>query len=291
MSANNKLPAVLITGCSSGHGEALAKLFVKNGYPTYASARKLESIEGLKALGCETLQIDVTDLDTIYKAVEVIENSHGSIGILVNNAAIGIMSPLEIIPIEEVKRQYETNVFGLLAITQAVLPAMRKTGKGRIVNIGSSGGEFTTPGGGIYQATKYALTSMNDAMRAELEPFGIYVSMIQPGAIATKFASNGAVLGYQEEGPYQELMLGIQKITSAAVKEGAPGTWTPEQVAKVTFKAATKRKPKARYRPGFVAKALIYLRLWLPYRLWDKVYISWMTKEGRKIKASLQTQR
>jgi short-subunit dehydrogenase len=283
MSTNKNLPAVLITGCSSGHGEALAKLFIKNGYPTYASARKLESIEGLKKSGCETLQIDVTDYVTIHKAVKTIENTHGSVGILVNNAAIGIMSAMETIPLEEVKKQYETNVFGLLAITQSVLPAMRKVGKGRIINIGSSGGEFTTPGGGIYQATKYALTSMNDAMRAELEPFGIYVSMIQPGAIASKFAQNGEVLGYKEEGPYQELMLGINKITSAAIKKGAPGTWTPEQVAKVSFKAATKRKPKARYRPGFVAKALIYTRLWIPYRMWDKMFMNSLTKEGKKI--------
>lgn len=284
MSTNKNLPAVLITGCSSGHGEALAKLFIKNGYPTYASARKLESIEELKKLGCETLQIDVTDYETIHKAVETIEKKHGSVGILVNNAAIGIMTPMETIPMDEVKRQYETNVFGLLAITQAVLPAMRKAGKGRIVNIGSSGGEFTTPTGGVYQATKYALTSMNDAMRAELEPFGIYVTMVQPGAIASKFGQNGAVLGHKEEGPYQELMLGVEKITSAALVKGAPGTWTPEQVAKVSFKAATTRKPWARYRPGFVAKALIYTRLWMPYRMWDKMYMSMMLKQGKKIK-------
>ena len=283
MSANKNLPVVLITGCSSGHGEALAKLFIKNGYPTYASARNLESIEELKRLGCETLQIDVTNYDTIHKAVDTIEHKHGSIGILVNNAAIGIMSAIETIPMDEVKRQYETNVFGLLAITQAVLPAMRKAGKGRIVNIGSSGGEFTTPTGGIYQATKYALTSMNDAMRAELKPFGIEVTMVQPGAIASKFGQNGKVLGYKEEGPYQELMLGVQNITSAALVKGAPGTWTPEQVAKISFKASTTKKPWARYRPGFVAKVLIYTRLWLPYRVWDKIHMSMMLKEGKKI--------
>ncbi len=287
MSVNKKLPAVLITGCSSGHGEALAKLFIKAGYPTYASARRLESIEGLKQMGAQTLRIDVTDYSTIKIAVETIEKEHDSVGVLVNNAAIGIMSPMEIIPIEEVKRQYETNVFGLLAMTQAVLPAMRKARKGRIVNIGSSGGEFTTPSGGVYQATKYALTSMNDAMRAELEPFGIYVTMIQPGAIASKFGQNGKVLGYQDEGPYQELMLGVKKVTSVALVEGTPGTWTPERVAKVTFKAATKRKPRARYRPGFVAKALIYTRLLMPYRMWDKMYMNWMIKEGKKIKAKL----
>lgn len=282
MSTNKKLPAVLITGCSSGHGEALAKLFVKNGYPTYASARKLASLEELKELGCETLQIDVTDYQSIQQAVKTIEQKHGSVGILVNNAAIGVMGAMETIPIEEVKRQYETNVFGLLAMTQAVLPAMRKSKKGRIINIGSSGGEFTTPGGGVYQATKYALTSMNDALRAELEPFGLFVSMIQPGAISSNFGQNGAVLGYEEKGPYQVLMAGIQKVSCEALKEGAPGTWTPEQVAKVTFKAATKRKPKARYRPGFVSKALIYTRLILPFRMWDKMFVNNLTKQGKK---------
>lgn len=175
MSIKKTLPAVLITGCSSGHGEALAKLFVKNGYPTYSTARKLQSINHLRELGCHTIQLDVTKQETIDNAVKIIEQKHGAIGILVNNAAIGLMAVMETVPLNEVKRQYETNVFGLLAISQAVMPGMRKAGKGRIVNIGSSGGEFTTPGGGVYQATKYALTSMNDAMRAELEPFGIYV--------------------------------------------------------------------------------------------------------------------
>ena len=285
MPTNRNLPAVLITGCSSGLGRALAVQFAKAGYPTYATARRLESITDLKEIGCYTLQLDITQHATIREVAKKIEQQHGAIGILINNAAIGIMTPMETVPIAEVRRQYETNVFGLLAMTQAVLPAMRKKGKGRIINIGSSGGEFTTPGGGVYQATKYALTSMSDAMRAELSIFGIEVVMIQPGAIASKFAANGAVLG-TEEGPYQELMLGIDKITSAAVKEGAPGTWTPDQVAKVVFKAATIRKPRARYRPGFVAKTMIYLRLWLPYHWWDKMFMSWLLKEGKKIKSS-----
>jgi NADP-dependent 3-hydroxy acid dehydrogenase YdfG len=116
---------------------------VKNEYPTYASARRIESIEHLKKIGCETLQIDVTSYDSIDKAVKTIEKKHSSVGILINNAANGIMGAMETIPLEDVKRLYETNVFGLLAMTQAVLPKMRKAGKGRIVNIGSSGGEFS----------------------------------------------------------------------------------------------------------------------------------------------------
>lgn len=277
---NNKLPTVLVTGCSSGAGHATALRFLKAGYPTYASARQIESIEDLKAAGCETLALDVTKQDTIDEAVKIIEQKHGSVGVLVNNAAIGIMTPMETISIDEVRRQYETNIFGLLAVTQAVLPEMRKAGKGRIVNIGSSGGEFTSPGGGVYQATKYALCSMNDAMRMELKPFGIDVTMIQPGAIATKFASNGVVLG-MDEGPYQVLMKGIYNVSNAAVKLGAPGTWSPTQIAEIIYKAGTKRKPKARYRPGIVAKSLIYMRLWLPYSVWDRMFMDSLMKQGK----------
>ncbi len=282
MSQQNRiLPAVLITGCSSGAGRAAALRFLKAGYPTYATARRLASIQDLKNAGCETLELDVTNQNTIDAAVKVVEQKHGSVGVLINNAAIGIMTPMETIPIEEVRKQYETNIFGLLALTQTVIPAMRKAGKGRIVNMGSSGGEFTTPGGGVYQATKYALCSMNEAMRMELKPFGIDVTMLQPGAIASKFAVNGAVLG-MDTGPYQTLMKGIHKVAYAAVKPGAFGTWSPDQIAGVMFKAGTKRKPKARYRPGIVAKSLIYMKLWLPYRMWDSIFMKNLMKQGGK---------
>ncbi len=277
---NNKLPSVLITGCSSGVGQALAIRFAKAGYPTYATARRLSSIENLVKVGCNILQLDVTNKSTIQEAVETIEQKHGSVGILINNAAVGLMTPMETVPIDVVRQQYETNVFGVLAITQAVIPSMRKVGKGRIVQLGSSGGEFTTPGGGVYQATKYALCSMSDALRMELKPFGIDVTMVQPGAISSKFAENGAVLG-MEKGSYIQLMKGVYKVATAAVKPDAPGTWSPDDVAKVVFNAGTKKSPKARYRPGFVAKSLIYLRLWLPYRVWDNMFIKQLMKQGK----------
>lgn len=278
-----KLPAVLITGCSSGLGEALAIKYAKAGYPTYATARNLSAIEHLANFGCHLLQLDVTDNATIKATVEQVELTEGSVGILINNAAIGIMTPIETIEITELRRQYETNVFGLLAVTQAVMPAMRKAGKGRIVNIGSSGGEFTTPGGGAYQATKYALDSMTDAMRMEFGIYNIDVVLIEPGAISSKFAQNGAVLG-TDAGPYKQLMRGVSKVAMSAVKPGAPGTWTPAQVAKTVFKASLAKKPKARYRPGIVAKALIHLKRSLPTLWWDKMFISWLMGEGKKVK-------
>ena len=273
-------PSVLITGCSSGLGHALALLFAQAGYPTYATARRVEAIADLAKAGCHTLALDVTDDASIKAAIATVERAHGSVGILINNAGVGLMTPMEIVPIEDVRKQYETNVFGLLAVTQPAIAAMRQVGRGRIVNIGSSGGEFTTPTGGVYQASKAAVNSMTDAMRMELKPFGIDVVLIEPGAIASKFGKNGNVI-MDENGPYAQLMRGVDKITSQALEPDAPGTWTPEKVAKAVFHASTARSPKTRYRPGFVAKLLIHLRAWLPDRMWDYMFMSQLTKAGK----------
>ena len=277
----SSLPPVLITGCSSGLGHALALKFVKEGYPTYATARNVAAIDDLTHAGCQTLRLDVTEPSSIRQVVETIEDQYGAVGILINNAAIGLMTPMETVPIDVVRQQYETNVFGLLAVTQAVIPGMRQAGGGRIINVGSSGGEFTTPAGGVYQATKYALCSMTDAMRMELKGFHIDVVLIQPGAIASKFGHNGAVLGI-EEGPYTQLMRGVTKITSQALEPDALGTWTPDKLAQYIQRASVSKRPKARYRPGFVAKALIYLRMYLPYRIWDNMFMSWLLKLGQQ---------
>ena len=273
-------PSVLITGCSSGLGHALALRFIQAGHPTYATARRVEAIADLAEAGCQTLALDVTDAVSFKAAIDIVERDHGSVGILINNAGIGLMSPMEIVPIEDVRKQYETNVFGLLAVTQAVLPAMRQAGTGRIVNIGSSGGEFTTPTGGVYQATKNAVDSMTDALRMELKQFGIDVVLIEPGAISSKFGVNGGLI-MGENGPYAQLMRGVEKVTSQALETGAPGTWCPDEVAQVVLKASTIHRPKTRYRPGIVAKALIRFRAWLPDRLWDYMFMSQLMKAGK----------
>lgn len=272
--------AVLITGCSSGLGHALAAHFVRAGYPTYATARRPEAIDDLAEMGCTVLAMDVTDESTVQAAVARVEKDYGAVGILVNNAAIGLMTPMEIVPLSTVRQQYETNVFGLLAVCQAALPAMRRAGTGRIVNIGSSGGEWTTPAGGVYQATKYAVDSMSDALRMEVKSFGIDVVLIEPGAISSKFAKNGAVI-HGEDGSYEQLMRGVDKLTSQAIEPGAPGTWSPEQVADRVFKASTTKRPRTRYRIGFVSKALIKMRAWLPDRMWDYIFTSSLIRIGR----------
>lgn len=278
---NSKKPAVLITGCSSGLGHALAVRFVRAGYPTYATARRPEAISDLEDLGCIPLALDVTDRASVEAAVRRTERDQGAVGILINNAAIGLMTPLETVPMETVRQQYETNVFGLLRVCQAVLPAMRKAGAGRIVNIGSSGGEWTTPAGGVYQATKYAVDSMSDALRMETRAFGIEVVLIEPGAISSDFAKNGAVLG-AEGGPYALLMRGVDKLTSRAIEPGAPGTWSPAEVAEHVFRASTTPRPRSRYRIGFVSKAVIKMREWLPDRIWDWLFLSSLYRMGQK---------
>ncbi len=167
--------AVLITGCSSGIGEASAKRLAGHGWSVYASARRLESIEHLADAGCKLLQLDVCDEPSMRQAVAAIEREHGAVGVLVNNAGYSQGGPIEQVPLEAVRRQFETNVFGLIALTQLVLPAMRKQHWGKIVNVGSMGGKLTLPGGGLYHATKYSLEAISDALRFEVRGFGVDV--------------------------------------------------------------------------------------------------------------------
>jgi NADP-dependent 3-hydroxy acid dehydrogenase YdfG len=180
--------AVLITGCSSGIGEATALRLVGHGWTVYASARRPETIEHLAAAGCHTLALDVTDERSMGAAVETVQREQGAVGVLINNAGYSQSGAVEQVPLEAVRRQFETNVFGLIAMTQLVLPAMRSQHWGKVVNIGSMGGRMTFPGGGLYHATKYAVEALSDALRFEVRGFGVDVVLIEPGLIVTKFA-------------------------------------------------------------------------------------------------------
>ena len=163
--------AVLITGCSTGIGLATAERLAGE-FTVYASARKVETLRELETKGCRALHLDVTDEDSMHAAVEQVEADCGSVGALVNNAGYSQSGALETLSIESVRAQFETNVFGLLRLSQLVLPGMRRAGGGRIVNIGSMGGKLTFPGGGVYHATKHAVEALSDAMRFEVQGFG-----------------------------------------------------------------------------------------------------------------------
>src|ERR687886_107606 len=197
---------VLVTGCSSGIGKATAQALVAVGHTVYATARKPSTLTELEAAGARTMALDVTDEGSMTAAVAAIEAEHGAVGTLVNNAGYGVYGPVEEVPMDEVRREFETNVFGLGRLTQLVLPAMRAAGRGRIVNVSSMGGRLVYPTGGWYHASKYAVEAMSDALRVEVKPFGISVVLVEPGLIRTEFesvASGG--LAAQGSGPYAAL--------------------------------------------------------------------------------------
>ena len=184
--------AVLITGCSSGIGRATALQLARSNWTVYASARRLESIADLKDAGCETLALDVTDEQSMRAAVDSVEQAEGAVGVLINNAGYSQSGAIETVPLDAVRRQFETNVFGLVRLTQLVLPKMREQRWGKIVNVGSMGGRLSFPGGGHYHATKHALEAISDALRFELRGFGIDVILLEPGLITTEFGETAA---------------------------------------------------------------------------------------------------
>ena len=210
--------AVLVTGCSSGIGRASAERLAAAGWTVYASARRLEAVEGLA--GCRPLELDVTDDVSMRAAVEQIEREEGAVGVLVNNAGYSQSGAVEGVSLDEARRQFETNVFGLARLTQLVLPGMRAQRWGRIVNVSSMGGELTFPGGGWYHASKHAVEALSDALRFEVAGFGIDVVVIQPGLIRTGFAE--AAVGSIEvgDGPYARFDAAVGAATAGAY-EGA----------------------------------------------------------------------
>src|SRR5438093_4110054 len=179
--------AVLITGCSSGIGRATAKRLASRGWPVYATARKVDSIRDLEAAGCTLLPLDVTSEPSMQEAISAVEASDGAVGVLVNNAGFGLQGAAEEADIDEVRRQFETNVFGLARLTQLALPGMRRQRWGKVVNVSSMGGRITFPGGAFYHATKHAVEAFSDVLRFEVRPFGVDVIVIEPGLVRSRF--------------------------------------------------------------------------------------------------------
>ena len=264
--------SILITGCSSGIGAATAAELATD-FTVYATARNVETLRDLESRGCRVLPLDVTDEDSMRAAVEQVERDEGAVWGLVNNAGYSQSGALETLTMESVRAQFETNVFGLLRMSQLVLPGMRRAGGGRIVNIGSMGGKLTFPGGGVYHATKYSVEALSDAMRFEVQGFGVKVVLIEPGLIVTDFAKAAvaSVDNASNDGPYARFN-DVVRTSTAAVYEG-PITKLgggPESVAKVIRKALTTRRPRARYTVTPSAKLAIVKRRLTPDALWDR---------------------
>jgi NADP-dependent 3-hydroxy acid dehydrogenase YdfG len=277
--------AVLVTGCSSGIGRASALRLARSGWSVYASARRPESLADLADAGCHTLALDVNDEDSMRAAVAHVEQAEGAIGVLINNAGYSQNGAIETVPIDAVRRQFETNVFGLVRLTQLVLPKMRAQRWGKVVNVGSMGGRLTFPGGGYYHATKYAVEAISDALRFELRGFGVDVILLEPGLITTAFgetanasmvdvgmasASADATDADGAEDPYAHFNATVGAVTAGAYDGpmrllGAG----PERVAKVIERAISRRRPPARITITASAKLSIATRRLLRDRTWD----------------------
>jgi short-subunit dehydrogenase len=253
---------VLITGCSSGIGEATARRLAGGGWTVYASARRPETVEHLKDAGCRTLTLDVQE----------IERTAGAIGVLVNNAGYSQGGAIEQVPLEAARRQFETNVFGPIALTQMVLPGMRAQRWGKIVNIGSMGGRLTFPGGGLYHATKYSLEAISDALRFEVKGFGVDVVLVEPGLIVTEFAATAVAKAGEaaDDGPYAEFDAKVAALTTG-VYEGPMRRLGggPDTVAKAIEKAISRRRAPTRVPVTASAHLSILQRKLTPDRVWD----------------------
>ncbi|HET9381796.1 MAG TPA: oxidoreductase [Streptomyces sp.] len=264
--------AVLITGASSGIGRATAlRLARRTDLTVYATARRPEALAGLDGPDVHTLALDVTDEDSLRAAVQHVEKRHGTVGALVNNAGYGQYGTVEETDLDAVRRQFETNVFGLARLTQLVLPGMRAAGGGRVVNIGSMGGRLVFPVGGYYHASKYAVEALSDALRFEAAPFGVKVSLVEPGLIRTGFentASGTLADSHGEDSAYAALNRAVGRQMASSYRSRLLSSG-PDTVARCVERAVTARSPRTRYVVTPAAVTLVHLRRLLGGRAFD----------------------
>jgi NAD(P)-dependent dehydrogenase (short-subunit alcohol dehydrogenase family) len=274
--------AVLITGCSTGIGHATALRLVKAGHTVYATARRVESIADLRAAGAHTLALDVTDEASMTAAVQHVVDEQGAVGMLINNAGYSQSGAIETLPMEDLRRQFETNVFGLVRMCQLVLPGMRRQHWGRIVNISSMGANFTFPGGGAYHATKYAVEAISDALRFEVKAFGVDVVVIQPGLIRTEFASTAQSGLVEGDGPYAAFNAAVGAATEEAYAKGplARLGGDADSVAKAVEKAITATRAPIRVRVTPSAHLLVGVNSVMSDGMWDRLLAAQFPRPG-----------
>jgi NAD(P)-dependent dehydrogenase (short-subunit alcohol dehydrogenase family) len=253
---------VLITGCSTGIGRAAALHLAARGRTVYATGRRPDTLDELARAGCRTLALDVLDEDSMRAAVAAVEAEHGAVGALVNNAGYAVSGALEAVPIDAVRREFETNLFGYVRMAQLVLPGMRRAGSGRIVNLSSVAGRVTMPGAGAYAASKYAIEAVSDVLRFEVRGFGIDVVVIEPGPIRSEFTAtaNAALQNASAAavGPYTDYHAAVAKADADTDESFLAGR--PEQVAGAIERALTARRPRPRYRVTPISRILPVLR-------------------------------
>jgi len=262
---------VLITGASSGIGMETAIELCNRGFVVYGAARRVEHMKSLSDKGIHVLPLDVTDEVSMKQCVDSIIQTEGKIDILINNAGYGSYGAVEDVPISEARRQLDVNLFGLARMIQLVLPSMRSQKSGCIVNISSMAGKVHTPFGAWYHATKFAVEGFSDALRFELEPFGIRVVIIEPGGINTDWGiiASDNLAKTSGTGVYGEDAMKMARVFHNAYSRKEYSD--PSVVARTICRAVTAHRPHTRYAVGFMAKPSIFFRKILSDRLLDRI--------------------
>ncbi len=272
---------IIITGASSGIGKAAAVQLLQEGFVVYAMARRIEMMDDLKKLGAKVVKLDVTSDFSMVEAVNFVKNDAGRIDGLVNNAGYGSYGAVEEVNLDEARRQFEVNVFGLARMSQLVIPIMREQMSGTIVNITSIGGKIYMPFGGWYHSTKHAVEGLSDCLRLEMEPFGIKVVIVEPGPVKTEWDSIAAdhLIKSSGNGVYQKAAKGFAKMLAGSY-EGNNAS-TPDVIAATIVNAIKSKNPKTRYATGKMAKVLVFSRWLLSDKLFDGVLKSEMKRRSK----------
>jgi NAD(P)-dependent dehydrogenase (short-subunit alcohol dehydrogenase family) len=264
----------LVTGASTGIGFDTAIALRDAGFTVYAGARRLEKMEPLKGHGITVLSLDVTSEESMATAVALVEEAHGHLDVLVNNAGYGSYGSLEEVPLAEGRRQLEVNVMGLARMTQLVIPGMRRVRSGRIINVTSIGGKIYEPLGSWYHASKFAVEGMSDSLRLELTPHGIDVVIVEPSGTNSEWGTiaGEGLLATSGDGPYQQQAHVVAAALASTSGEGHVLSTPARVVANVIVRAATAKRPRTRYPVGRGAWSVLALRKFLPDRAFDVVF-------------------
>lgn len=264
-----KKKVILITGASSGIGYDAALTLAAEGHKVYAAARRVELMASLEDKGIVPVRMDVTDEQSMQDGVKTVLDKEGRIDVLVNNAGYGYFGSVENVTMEEARRQQEVNVFGLARLCQLVLPTMRRQGSGRIVNTSSIAGKIVLPFGGWYNVSKFSVEALSDALRMEVNPFGIDVVLIEPGGIKTDWGiiaarhlkESSAGTPYETDGGR----------FSDVMHYGYSSNFlsSPHVITRAILRAVDRRRPKSRYRTGRGSHLMVFLHSVLPTRWWD----------------------
>ena len=273
---------ILITGASSGIGKDTAISLIKHGHLVYGAARRLEMMQDIIQAGGHAIKMDILKDRNIDDVVNQIINEQNRIDILINNAGYGLWGAVETISIDEAKRQFDVNIFGLAYLTKKIIPFMREQKSGKIINMSSMGGKVYTPFGAWYHATKYALEGWSDCLRIELKSFGIDVILIEPGVIKTEFQDvmMDSTVERSIGTPYEKKLKALEKATQEMYARGIGSP--PSTITKLIIKAINSHNPKRRYVGGLFAKPMLFIKKWFGDKMYEKAIMSQIKKAKKE---------